>query len=58
MNRRKKVKSILKKKEKMSNRHNNISHKPKYVSKADRAALEAEQNATPSQETIDEVATQ
>jgi hypothetical protein len=56
MNRRKKVKSILKKKEKMSNRHNNISNKPKYISKADRAALDAEQNATPSQDAIDDTA--
>ena len=43
MNRRKKIKSILTKKEKMSNRHNNLNKKPKYISKADRAKLEEEQ---------------
>ncbi|EAQ63991.1 hypothetical protein MED121_20516 [Marinomonas sp. MED121] len=45
MNRRKKIKSILTKKEKMSNRHNNLNKKPKYISKADRAKLDAEQDA-------------
>lgn len=55
MNRRKKIKSILTKKEKMSNRHNNLNKKPKYISKADRAKLDAEQDAqTPehNEETI------
>lgn len=40
MNRRKKIKSILTKKEKMSNRHNNLNKKPKYISKADREKSE------------------
>lgn len=49
MNRRKKIKSILTKKEKMSNRHNNLNKKPKYISKADRAKLDAEQDAQTSE---------
>ncbi|WP_438464225.1 DUF2986 domain-containing protein [Marinomonas sp. PE14-40] len=48
MNRRKKIKSILTKKEKMSNRHNNLNKKPKYISKADREKLEAEENSNTS----------
>lgn len=54
MNRRKKIKSILTKKEKMSNRHNNLNKKPKYISKADRAKLE--ESAESSQELPTETA--
>ncbi|KZM39232.1 hypothetical protein OA92_20240 [Marinomonas sp. SBI22] len=49
MNRRKKIKSILTKKEKMANRHNNLNKKPKYISKADRAKLEAEESLATSE---------
>lgn len=52
MNRRKKIKSILTKKEKMSNRHNNLNKKPKYISKADRAKLEEEQASNQDQATL------
>ncbi len=36
MNRRKKIKSILEKKDKKANARNRLSNKPRYVSKADR----------------------
>lgn len=56
MNRRKKIKSILTKKEKMANRHNNLNKKPKYISKADRAKLEAEQNTEVAESPMDDSA--
>lgn len=37
MNRRKKIKSILEKKDKKANARKNPSNKPRYISKADRA---------------------
>lgn len=49
MNRRKKIKSILTKKEKMSNRHNNLNKKPKYISKADREKLENQEGILASE---------
>ena len=36
MNRRKKIKSIIEKKDKKANARNCLSNKPRYVSKADR----------------------
>jgi len=44
MNRRKKIKSILTKKAKQANLKANPKSKPKYISKAERAKLEAEAN--------------
>lgn len=44
MNRKKKMNNILKKKIKKSNLKLHTSNKPKYVSKADRAKLEEEEN--------------
>ena len=41
MNRKKKINSILKKRIKQMNAKANPSHKPKYISKAERARLEA-----------------
>ncbi|MGB0836421.1 MAG: DUF2986 domain-containing protein [Psychrobium sp.] len=41
MNRKKKIKSILEKKQKKKNAKLAHNNKPKYVSKADRAKLEA-----------------
>lgn len=35
----------------MSNRHNNLNKKPKYISKADRAKLEEEQASNQDQAT-------
>ena len=47
MNRRKKIKSILTKKAKQANlKVNPKKAKPKYISKADRALLEAADNET------------
>lgn len=43
MNRRKKIYEKLKKKDKKANAKLHKSNKPKYVSKADRAKLESEQ---------------
>ncbi len=44
MNRKKKMNSILDKRIKRMNAKNNPSHKPKYISKAERAKLEALEN--------------
>lgn len=43
MNRKKKIKETLKKKAKKANAKKQNSNKPRYVSKAERAVLEAEQ---------------
>lgn len=43
MNRKKKINEILKKKQKKKNSKLHKSNKPKYISKADRAKMEAEQ---------------
>ena len=49
MNRRKKIKTILTKKEKQANRKNITTKKPRYISKAERETLElAEQTAETS----------
>lgn len=45
MNRRKKIKSILTKKAKQANLKANPKNKPKYISKAERAKLEAEESS-------------
>lgn len=50
MNRRKKIKSILTKKAKQANLKANPKSKPKYISKAERAKLEAEANPMSSTE--------
>ena len=53
MNRKKKINSILKKRVKKMNAKANPSHKPKYISKAERArlaALETPQNASSESE--------
>ena len=46
MNRRKKIKTILTKKAKKANARLNPKNKPRYISKAERAKLEAEENET------------
>lgn len=52
MNRRKKIKSILTKKAKQANLKANPKNKPKYISKAERAKMEAEKlNSSESAET-------
>ncbi len=45
MNRKKKINQILKKKQKQQNDKLHKSNKPRYISKADRAKLEAETEA-------------
>ncbi|WP_084605605.1 DUF2986 domain-containing protein [Psychromonas aquimarina] len=45
MNRKKKINSILKKRVKQMNAKKNPSQKPKYISKAERARLEALETA-------------
>ncbi|WP_085299781.1 DUF2986 domain-containing protein [Cognaticolwellia mytili] len=54
MNRKKKINQVLKAKVKKMNAKQQKSNKPKYVSKAERAAIaakEAQENATESNET-------
>ena len=51
MNRKKKIKTILKKKQKKKNAKLTFSNMPKYVSKAERAKLE-EQEAEISEEVL------
>ncbi len=51
MNRKKKIKTILKKKQKKKNAKLTFNNKPKYVSKAERAKLE-EQEAQLSEEVL------
>lgn len=50
MNRKKKINQILKKKLKKQNSKLHKSNKPRYVSKAERAKLEAEENPNVSAE--------
>ncbi|MFM2590072.1 DUF2986 domain-containing protein [Vibrio sp. TBV020] len=50
MNRKKKINSILKAKLKKKNSKLHKSNKPRYISKAERAKLEAEENANDSVE--------
>ncbi len=50
MNRKKKINQILKKKLKKQNSKLHKSNKPRYVSKAERAKLEAEENSNASAE--------
>ena len=45
MNRKKKINQILKKKQKQVNSKLHGSNKPRYISKADRAKMEAEEQA-------------
>lgn len=45
MNRKKKINSILKAKQKKKNAKLHKSNKPRYISKAERAKMEAEQQA-------------
>ncbi|PME16857.1 hypothetical protein BCV44_13730 [Vibrio cyclitrophicus] len=45
MNRKKKINQILKKKQKQANSKLHGSNKPRYISKADRAKMEAEEQA-------------
>ncbi|WP_102363262.1 DUF2986 domain-containing protein [Vibrio cyclitrophicus] len=45
MNRKKKINQILKKKQKQANSKLHSSNKPRYISKADRAKMEAEEQA-------------
>lgn len=49
MNRKKKVIQILKAKAKKGNAKKQNSNKPRYISKAERAKMEAEQAANPEQ---------
>ncbi len=51
MNRKKKINEILKKKQKKANAKLHKSNKPKYISKAERAKLEAEQAQAAEAET-------
>ncbi|WP_333917979.1 DUF2986 domain-containing protein [Vibrio crassostreae] len=50
MNRKKKINQILKKKQKQANSKLHSSNKPRYISKADRAKMEAEEQAKAAQE--------
>ena len=45
MNRKKKINQILKKKQKKANSKLHTSNKPRYISKAERAKMEAEEQA-------------
>ena len=45
MNRKKKINQILKKRQKQANSKLHGSNKPRYISKADRAKMEAEEQA-------------
>ncbi|MEZ9718358.1 DUF2986 domain-containing protein [Vibrio cyclitrophicus] len=45
MNRKKKINQILKKKQKQANSKLHGSNKPRYISKVDRAKMEAEEQA-------------
>ena len=50
MNRKKKINSILQKRLKKMNAKSNPSNKPKYISKAERAKLDAQENGQNLQE--------
>ncbi|GLQ71261.1 DUF2986 domain-containing protein [Vibrio penaeicida] len=52
MNRKKKINQILKNKQKKKNSKLHKSNKPKYISKADRAKLEAEEQVQTDSATI------
>lgn len=56
MNRKKKVIQILKAKAKKGNAKNQKSNKPRYISKAERAKMEAEQAANSEQADVVETA--
>ncbi|WP_394142352.1 DUF2986 domain-containing protein [Vibrio chagasii] len=49
MNRKKKINQILKKKQKKANSKLHTSNKPRYISKAERAKMEAEEQAQAAQ---------
>ncbi|MFA0324663.1 DUF2986 domain-containing protein [Vibrio splendidus] len=50
MNRKKKINQILKKRQKQATSKLHGSNKPRYISKADRAKIEAEEQAKAAQE--------
>jgi hypothetical protein len=50
MNRKKKINQILKKRQKQATSKLHGSNKPRYISKADRAKMEAEEQANAAQE--------
>jgi len=50
MNRKKKINDILKKKQKRANAKLHTSNKPRYISKAERAKMEAEEQANSAQD--------
>ncbi|WP_104402125.1 DUF2986 domain-containing protein [Vibrio penaeicida] len=54
MNRKKKINQILKNKQKKKNSKLHKSNKPKYVSKAERAKLEAEEQVQTDSATVAE----
>lgn len=54
MNRKKKINQILKNKQKKKNSKLHKSNKPKYISKADRAKLEAEEQIQTDSATVAE----
>ncbi len=54
MNRKKKINQILKNKQKKKNSKLHKSNKPKYISKADRAKLEAEEQVQTDSATVAE----
>lgn len=49
MNRKKKINQILKKKQKKANSKLHTSNKPRYISKAERAKMEVEEQAQAAQ---------
>ncbi|KAB0465311.1 hypothetical protein BCT63_00350 [Vibrio kanaloae] len=53
MNRKKKINQILKKKQKQANSKLHGSNKPRYISKADRAKMEAEEQEKAAQEQVE-----
>ncbi|GAA5645135.1 DUF2986 domain-containing protein [Vibrio proteolyticus] len=55
MNRKKKINQILKAKQKKQNSKLHKSNKPRYISKAEREKLEAEQVASDTQPDIQDV---
>lgn len=57
MNRKKRINSILKSKQKKMNAKLHKSNKPRYISKAERTKMEAEENAQNGAEVTSEAAT-
>ncbi|MEZ9720856.1 DUF2986 domain-containing protein [Vibrio splendidus] len=53
MNRKKKINQILKKRQKQATSKLHGSNKPRYISKADRAKMEAEEQAKVAQEQVE-----